>query len=480
MSEFTTKLARRALLCSIAGMAMHTAAVAQTLALTGGTLIDGTGAAPVTDAVVLIEGGRIACAGTQADCELPPDAERMDVAGRWLTPGLVDGHVHVSQNGWVDTRPQIVDVTDLYPWAEVQARNRWQPETYFRPFLCSGTTAVYDVGGFDWIWSLREPAESDPFAPHVAATGPLIAAANPGGITALPGSEQFLVLDSPEVAREIVSYMAANGADGMKLYYNDMPLETAEAQQRFHDSLFVLVEEARNAGVPVVSHALMLDYAKVVLRAGVSMLVHSVVDQPLDDEFIELATSGGVFYSPTLVVAGGFPRFMRSIMMGQTPEIDDVNDCVPSDLLEKVASTPELRDRMDFSSMPPPDPSMMQDMQRAERIKRENLMRALNAGIPIVMGTDVGNPLTLVGVAVYDEMEAMQAAGMTPMQVLVASTRNGARAMRRDDLGTVEAGKIADLLVLRADPTEDIANMRQLETVIRAGYVHSQASLRAR
>ena len=116
---------------------------------------------------------------------------------------------------------------------------------------------------------------------------------------------------------------------------------------------------------------------------------------------------------------------------------------------------------------------------RGAELRAANLKRASDAGVPIVMGTDVGNPLTLVGAAVYAEMEAMQAAGMTPMQVLVASTRIGARAMRRDDLGTIEEGKIADMLVIRADPTLDIANMRQLETVIRAGHVHSQASLRA-
>ena len=485
MSRFRTLLVLGGLLCPFAGVSAQTAATASAsadpLALTGGTLVDGTGAPPLAGAVVLIEGARIACVGTAADCDLPSGAQTIDVTGRWLTPGLVDGHVHVTQNGWVDTRPQIVDVTDEYPWAEVQARNRWQPETYFRPYLCSGTTAIYDVGGFNWVWALRRPAETDPFAPHVAATGPLIAARMPGGQTGLPGEEQFLVLDSPEVVGEIVSYMAANRADGMKLYYNDMPLPSPEARQNFHDSIFALVEEARRADLPVVAHALMLDSAKLVLRAGVSMLVHSVVDQPLDDEFIELATSNGVFYTPTLVVPGGYPRFARAIAEGTVPVIDDPNQCVPPDLMEKIAATPDLLDRLDRDHQFHPDNSAMLQARvtRGAELRAANLKRASDAGIPIVMGTDVGNPLTLVGAAVYAEMEAMQAAGMTPMQVLVASTRNGARAMRRDDLGTIEEGKIADMLVIRADPTLDIANMRQLETVIRAGHVHSQASLRA-
>jgi imidazolonepropionase-like amidohydrolase len=96
------------------------------------------------------------------------------------------------------------------------------------------------------------------------------------------------------------------------------------------------------------------------------------------------------------------------------------------------------------------------------------------------MGTDAGNPLTLHGPSVYAEMEAMQAAGLTPMQVIVASTRNGSDAMGRlADVGTVERGKVADLLVLGADPTRDVAAFRSLRAVVRDGIVHPQAELRA-
>ena len=110
-----------------------------------------------------------------------------------------------------------------------------------------------------------------------------------------------------------------------------------------------------------------------------------------------------------------------------------------------------------------------------------NLRRVVEAGIPVAMGTDAGNPLTLHGPSVYAEMEAMQAAGLTPMQVLLAATRDAAAAMGRgDDLGTVEAGKIADLLVLDADPVADVANLRRLRAVVRAGVLRPQESLRVR
>ena len=92
----------------------------------------------------------------------------VDVAGSWVTPGIVDSHVHYSQTGWADGRPDFIDLREQYPYAEVIAERRRQPETYHRAFLCSGVTAVFDVGGYPWTWELGAAAESDSEAPHVA------------------------------------------------------------------------------------------------------------------------------------------------------------------------------------------------------------------------------------------------------------------------------------------------------------------------
>jgi imidazolonepropionase-like amidohydrolase len=112
---------------------------------------------------------------------------------------------------------------------------------------------------------------------------------------------------------------------------------------------------------------------------------------------------------------------------------------------------------------------------------RENLRRARDAGMPIAMGTDAGNPLTLHGPSVYAEMEAMQAAGLTPMEVVVSATKVAAQAMGRGaDLGTVQEGKAADLLLLAADPTKDVAAFRRLRYVVRGGVVRPLEELRVR
>ena len=109
-----------------------------------------------------------------------------------------------------------------------------------------------------------------------------------------------------------------------------------------------------------------------------------------------------------------------------------------------------------------------------------NLKRVHDAGIPVVLGTDAGNPLTLHGPAVYPELEAMAAAGLTPMQVLVAATRDAARAMGRDDIGTLEVGRAADLVVLDGDPLADVANLRRVRLVARAGEIRTREELEYR
>jgi len=163
------------------------------------------------------------------------------------------------------------------------------------------------------------------------------------------------------------------------------------------------------------------------------------------------------------------------------PALDDPNGCVDAATRAKLASTAELP--VEWLNERARDPEVV--AARAERLAQraataaDNLKRVMDAGIPVVMGTDAGNPLTLHGPSVYAELEAMQVAGLSAMQVLIAATRDAARALGRGDrLGTIEPGKAADLLVLSADPAADAVAFRQLELVVRGGEVRSIAELR--
>ncbi len=442
-------------------------------ALVGGTLLDGNGGAPVAGAVVLMRGGRIECAGPRSACPVPEGVGAVDVTGLWITPGLVDAHVHFSQTGWVDGRPDALDVRDRYPYEDVVARIRAHPEPFFRSYLCSGVTAVFDVGGYPWTLSLAERAENDTLAPRVAAAGPLLSTLDYW--VNLPAERQFVYLADADAARRAVRYLAARGAAAVKVWFVE------EAGRPFEDMSAVVAaagEEGKRLGLPLVAHAMELGSAKAALRAGARVLVHGVWDARVDDEFIELARSAGAVFCPTLTVLEGYRRLSEHVLESRAPAVDDPNGCVDPETLARVAETASLGSgRVDRA---------LHERKKAgyearRLLMADNLRRVHAAGIPVAMGTDAGNPLTLHGPSVYAEMEAMQEAGMRPMDVLVASTRSGALAMGRlADLGTIEAGKLADLLVVAGDPAADISNLRKLRYVVRGGVVRPLEELRAR
>jgi imidazolonepropionase-like amidohydrolase len=439
-------------------------------AFVGATLIDGTGRLPVRDAVVFVRGGRIACAGTRAACPIPAGAGVTDLKGSWITPGLIDAHVHFSQTGWADGRPDAFDVRARYPYEEVEAALRERPDRFFRSYLCSGVTSVFDVGGYPWTLNLPARTESDTLAPRVHAAGPLLSTID--FWLNLPAERQFIFLKDPDAARTGVAYLASRGAQAVKVWYivtKERPVETSAP------AVLAAADEARKRKLPLIVHATGLEEAKVALRAGAKLLVHSVVDRPVDEEFLGLMKSSGAIYCPTLIVAEGYVNLARAAAAGKPLAADDPNGCVDPATQALLAETPSIAAGLVAEKV------KAREARGAEtqKIMAGNLKAVFDAGLPIAMGTDAGNPGTLHGPSVYAEMEAMQAAGMPAMQVLVTATRGGSRAIGREaDLGTIETGKLADLLVLGADPTADIANARKVKAVIRGGVYRPVDELR--
>ena len=438
-------------------------------AIVGATLVDGTGAPPVRDATVVLRGGTIDCAGR---CDVPAGVTVVDARGMWVTPGLVDAHVHFSQTGWADGRPDALDVRERHPYERVSADLKEHPERFFRSQLCSGVTAVFDVGGYPWTVAMARRQRDDTRGPRVAAAGPLLSTLDHW--LNLPAERQFLLLEDAEGARSGVAYLKSIGADAVKVWYivrPDLPVEaTAPA-------VLAAGEAARSAGLPLIVHATGLAEAKVALKAGAHLLVHGVQDLPVDEEFLSLARQAGTIYCPTLTVVDGYARMNESVLSRRPPAIDDPNGCVDAGTAAKLAET---------ATTPVPRGHAATVARLKDRVSgirsigAPNLKRVVDAGIPVAMGTDAGNPLTLHGPSVYAEMEAMQAAGMTPVQVLVAATRGGARAMGlAHEIGTVEKGKSADLLIVGGDPTADVANLRKVRYVVRGGVVRSIKELRA-
>jgi imidazolonepropionase-like amidohydrolase len=389
----------------------------------------------------------------------------------WLLPGLVDAHVHYAQTGWADGRPDALDFRAEYPYEDVEQRLRSHPERFHRAYLASGVTAVFDVGGYAWSLRLRDDAEKSTEAPHMCAAGPLLSTLDHW--LNLPAERQFIFLHGDSSARAGVRYLAAIGANAVKVWFINRPGMDFPAMER---EVTAAGDEARKVGLPLIVHATGLAEAKAALRAGAKLLVHSVDDRPVDSDFLAMARRNGTIYCPTLTVRDGYVRMYRAALDGRAPDIDDPNGVLDSLTVAHVRSTPEIARRLHVSR-PLPRATAIDSMHRQ---MADNLMRVMHAGIPIAMGTDAGNPLTLHGTAVFAEMEQMQKDGMRPMDVIVAATRNGARAMGREkEFGTIEKGKDADLVLVGADPTRDVANLRRVRWVARGGVLRSIEEMRA-
>jgi imidazolonepropionase-like amidohydrolase len=432
------------------------------VAFTGATVIDGTGGAPLRDATVVMRHGRIACVGR---CEVGADVHAIDARGKWIIPGLVDAHVHYSQTGWADGRPDAQDVRARFPYDSTVAALEANPERFYRSYLCSGVTATFDVGGYPWTWGLRGDAEASTSAPHVAAAGPLLSTLDHW--VNLPASRQFVHTAGDSATRAGARMIAHHGSDAMKVWY------LVEGQNpdtvALKAAVRAVADEARRAGLPLIVHATGLWEAKDAVRAGAHLLVHSVDDTIVDDEFIRLARQAGTIYTPTLTVTDGYRQLYQRRFDPQGLPME----CVDPATRAKAALTDSLPART-------LGPGFAAYFDRVGRTTNENLRRVHAAGIPVAMGTDAGNPLTLHGASVYREMEAMAQAGMSPMEVLVSSTRIAARAMRRDDIGTLAPEKLADLVVLDADPLADVRNLRAVRLVVRAGEVWTREELEYR
>jgi imidazolonepropionase-like amidohydrolase len=441
-------------------------------ALTGATLIDGRGGAPVANANVILRDGKIDCAGSAAQCPAPEGIDVVDARGMWILPGLVDAHVHFSQTGWADGRPDALDLRAQHPYDATEAELKAQPERYGRSYLCSGVTSVFDVGGYPWTLTLHDRFEHDTRLPHVVAAGPLLSTLDHW--LNLPAERQFMLLKDAASAKTGVDYLAAHGSRAVKVWFivsKDLPVEQSAP------AVVAAGEEAHKRGLPLIVHATGLAEAKASLRAGANVLVHSVEDLPVDQEFLDLARKNATIVIPTLTVLDGYVKMYKSVVERKPPAVDDPNGCVDRATLARVAETASVDAKL-------VDPARMAAReQRAARftsVTRANLKTLAGAGIPIATGTDAGNPLTLHGPAIYAEMDAMQAAGMTPIQVIVSSTAVASRAMGLDkQIGTVEKGKDADLLIVGADPTTAVTNLRQVKYVVRGGVVRSIDDLHA-
>jgi len=382
------------------------------LALVGATVIDGTGAPPLPDAVVLIENGRIRRVARRSEVVIPEGVVRKDLNGLTLLPGLIDSHVHINfalPRGPAD--PQADEILNQV----------------LSGFLRHGVTSIRDVGaGYPWIVQLAHSIqEGRRIGPRIFAAGPLITA--PGGHpagTLLQGNPPAIAAGTRQIVsadegRATVRELASGGVDVIKAVFDSggrpnrpQRIPTLEAKV-----LRAIVEEASIAGVPVTVHWGNVEELPSIIAARPSQIEHAGY-RPIPGQVIAQIARAGIAVDPTLSI-----------------------------LSASIGSADE------FSTGP-----------------LDNVRRLRSAGVVITAGTDAPLGNLPFGESLHRELELLVKAGLSPMEAIQAATSRPARLMKRgDEIGTIQEGKRADLIAVGGDPLRSISDVREVRLVIRDG-----------
>ncbi len=388
-------------------------------AFVGARVMDGTGAAPLDNAVVLVEGDTIRAVGRAGTVTIPAGAERIDLGGRTLLPGLINAHGHVQDVQGIAQGPHLLTRENL--------------ERQLRLYARYGVTSVLSLGG-----------EGDP--------GVALRAEPARGRARLFAAWQSINSQTAPEATAVVDSVVAKGIDWLKIRIDD---NLGSTRKMPVDAWQAVIDRGRQKGVPTAAHIFYLEDARAVLEGGARFIAHSVRDLPVDKALVALLKQQDACYSPTLM------REVQAYVYEATPGFF-------SDPFFLKGVDPAVVAHYS-------DPARQADARRrptnaryraALAMAQRNLGTLARLGVRIAMGTDSGLPGRFQGYFEHEELRLMVESGMTPMQALVAATGDAAACIgKAGQIGTLAPGAKADLLVLRRDPTRNILATRTIESV---------------
>jgi imidazolonepropionase-like amidohydrolase len=421
----------RHILLSAAIAALPATLSAQTTVLRCGSLIDGVSDAPIEDAGIVIAGDRIEAVAPFASIDIG-DAPVTDLTDRTCLPGLIDAHAH------------ILIATDDYQVDHLRRSSAYKALRglhVVQQMLRAGWTTIRVLGDADVFYAhldVRTAIEEGLFeGPRIHGAGHYLSITGGGGDLNFVGPEHRptadgLVVDGADAIRRVVREEVKFGSDWIKVLASGAMMSAGDDPTRAHfspEELSVMVEEATRLGVPVAAHAHSTEGIKQAIRAGVRSIEHGTF---LDDEGIRLMVEHGVYLVPTVYVGDYF-------------------------LEEQTGSEAQAK---------------MNDLTRRFRQQQmEGIARAIRAGVRVAVGTDfVGFPVRQGA----RELARMVEAGMSPMQAIRAATIVNAELLGRDDeLGSIEVGKLADVIAVAGDPLADLALLEDVRFVMLGGRVVS-------
>ncbi len=419
----------------------------------GARLITGDEAPPIEDSAFVVQDGRFIKVGRRGDVQAPDGATRVDLTGKTVMPGLIETHAHPGY--WKDLKPSAGNFTRENVLSDLQR------------LAYHGVTAVLSMGADrrEIAWPLRDELRTNPRpdTPMYLAAGGLAA---PKGGPFTPLDEAVRVITNQEDVRKEIQELVAKKADFVKVWQDSRRVLMPRPLIEF------LIAEAHRNNLRVVAHVHALPDFKHLLGAGLDAFAHPTWRQtevePVDDELIALFKA-----HPNVPIMAGFWTPRHEIYGARPYWLDDP-------LLAETFTQAEIK-ALEHPQTPGDAPQTW-----ANGPVPRSMRRLKAAGIVFVLGTDMGGGLSrehdptpaYFGWSSHIEMESMVKAGLTPAEVITAATRNSARFLGLDQLGTVASGKNADFLVLDANPLDNIANTRRISRVYLRGSQLDRAVLR--
>jgi imidazolonepropionase-like amidohydrolase len=404
------------------------------------TLIDGSGRQPLAAAAMILDGGRIVWVGPAAQLKAPSGAETVDLTGKYVIPGIINLHAHLG------------NTIDLKQDAKFFTRENL--EKNLATYASYGVTTALSMGtDQDLIFQIRDRQRTGrPSMTRVFTAGQgFIFKGGYGGIAGVNQGVSSVGEVEPAVAVQ-----AGKKVDFIKLWMDDelgrlpkMPYPIAKA----------IIDDAHRHHLRVMAHIFYLQDAKQLTDYGVDALAHSVRDKPVDQALIESMKKHGTWQmaatlsrEASMFVYASAPPFLSDpfFTRGVSPTVIGTLNSLPYQ--SAVSSGPQFKEYPGF-------------LETAKK----NTKTLVDAGVKYGFGTDTGPPGRFPGYFEHWEMELMVEAGLTPMQVLTAATRNAAEFLGAKDLGTLERAKWGDLVVLDRNPLDDIKNTRTINAVYIAG-----------
>ena len=410
----------------------------QQKAIIGAVLIDGAGGPPKSDSVVVVAGSRIRAVGNRANMPIPAGVEKINGMGKFLVPGLIDLHVHLG--------------TRSGPKFNAAEYTRERIEHNLNAYLYFGVTTVRSMGTDRQAAFDVRKAERD----GQLLTANLFTAGRgftaPGGHPSQEVGDVVIQTNNPDDARKQVDALAGEHVDAIKIWVDDLGRAVPKIKP---DVVDAILDEARKFNIPVTAHIHSLADTEHLVRAGAAGFLHMIQDtEDIDPAFIARLRDLRIVFAPTLV------RQELDWLYAQHPELlndPDVARSVDADVIAAAKQAAQASH---------PAPSDRQDYERAVR----NTGKLAAGGVLIGVGSDGGSSLDFPGLMTHRELELLAQAGLSPMDVIVAATHTGALALRKtDELGTIEPGRMADLLLLSANPLEDVRNLRKIDRIMLHG-----------